>query len=125
MMREVKFRAWDNISDEMVDHDNLMSQQYAEPWDDNIFNDDSHTVMQYTGLKDKNGKEIYEGDIIKTPEGYSGDYKEQEGISIIEWFSEDYDGAAGLYLSMPDDCRWCDCEIIGNIYEKPELLKGI
>ena len=95
------------------------------------------TVGQYTGLTDKNGKKIFEGDIIKIkrhlarPSGttvfyeiYPVEYK------TARWF--DGDGEEIVYDSFVlDDCaslrEWVEsyeCEIIGNIHDNPELLKG-
>jgi uncharacterized phage protein (TIGR01671 family) len=75
------------------------------------------SVGQYTGLKDKNGKEVYEGDILITGHGDAGS---------IEW-SDKYNGwrvdYGDEYLGG-DDLEFIsdDCEIIGNIYENSELL---
>ena len=70
-------------------------------------------LMQYTGLKDKNGVEIYEGDIFKIT-------KEPEEINSVIFYSGCWQFEEhGLYL-----IDWCDRGIvIGNIYENPELLK--
>jgi hypothetical protein len=79
-------------------------------------------LMQYTGLKDKNGKEIYEGDIVRIPGGYQGDYHEREKISVVKWEDEDT-AEIGFYLNLPECVHWKHLEVIGNIYENPELLK--
>jgi uncharacterized phage protein (TIGR01671 family) len=83
---------------------------------------DPETVGQYTGLKDRNGKEIYEGDIIR--ENYCGD--------IWEWvvkFSETYGGFYIHHLPTNETFYFDDMlgvfengEVIGNIYENPELV---
>lgn len=78
-------------------------------------------VMQYTGLKDKNGKEIYEGDIIsyKYYRGFSGG--EKEIIAKVEFI----DGCFGFYEFVGYFNRYDlnESKVIGNIYENPELLK--
>ena len=79
-------------------------------------------VMQYTGLKDKNGKEIYEGDIVKCIPNreVEGD---TESIGVVEWDILGYT----LRISKTHQSEalwtyWVDKEIIGNIHENPELL---
>jgi len=77
-------------------------------------------LMQYTGLKDKNGKEIYEGDILHVflmdspPEKHQVIWdKERAGFKLQDRIAERY----GFYASN------LKCEVIGNIYENPELLE--
>jgi hypothetical protein len=75
-------------------------------------------LLQYTGLEDKNGIEIYEGDICE-----NGDWEEDAHCyrtwnDVVEW----KDGDAGFSGTYPN-VDGMKCEVIGNIYENPELLK--
>ncbi len=98
-------------------------QDYFGSMSSTFFGDDI-ILMQYTGLKDKNGKEIYEGDILKSDSfGYTNDDKEINGKVV--W------NAYGWHIKVmnEDGCEhfcWIadfrDIEVIGNIYENPELL---
>lgn len=122
-MRDIKFRAWDkyrnkmiyNIQNEFEERITLGMNCFGD-----YLNDKDFDVMQYTGLKDINGKEIYEGDIDSY--GYIvthvGDVKECLGMNC------------GWYLQRDDFESWCqivcredEIEIVGNIYENSELIK--
>ncbi len=80
-------------------------------------------LMQYTGLKDKNGKEIYEGDIAKTTFCFPNQNEERIGLVYFDY--------TDLQWQLGEPCDWCsfskekfeECEVIGNIYENPELLE--
>ena len=128
MNREIKFRAWDGkkMNNNIGIHPFIMCNHSMLPKDDSNYieeGDGSKTfltcydkLMQYTGLKDKNGKEIYEGDICK-----SSDCR----IGVIKW---DTDSLS--FFRFVDDgtdtvnyCSFQDFKVIGNIYENPELLK--
>ena len=112
-MKEIKFRVWDKTSKEMVNINRIdIGDGSCKP---TIFGDvfydywNDVELMQYTGHKDKNGKEIYEGDVIQTDEYWVGDrYLMKSEIIIIE------------------DIRKCyelrPCTVIGNIYENPGFL---
>ncbi len=104
-MRTIKFRAWDEPSKTMF---------YKDVQD--LFIIDGVVFMQFTGLKDKNGKEIYEGDILYTPE-----FKTEEGTIFerkieIEW----NEGENGWNFERSDAKRM---KVIGNIYENKDLIK--
>lgn len=119
-MREIKFRAWHNISgimciDLTVWRNNISLDKY--------FKEKDFIFMQYTGLKDKNGKEIYEGDVIQ--------YKEiQLPVVFRVWsFQVEYKDTSILLLtdlsihSVMLKNKLIDLEIIWNIYENPDLIK--
>lgn len=115
-MREIKFRVWDNIR-------NVIRPKTALAFNkEGALLFDYETLMQYTGLKDKNDVEIYESDIIKAI--WSKDCDEY--IANEEWIGDIFFN----YGSFDINGEWCvslNCfngtlEVIGNIYENPELL---
>lgn len=76
------------------------------------------TVGQYTGLKDKNGKEIYDGDIMKRPQQNADKTPNGNHYKVVEW---KIFGNNSVGFNVSAQCN--KYEIIGNIYENPELLK--
>ena len=104
-----------------------------DSWEDldddyGLYEVDPDTVGQYTGLTDKNGKKIFEGDIIKIfPDcDYLDDYDiskvySYNGIFCVDYHVDDFDSTAlGFLESYIPDCAF---EIIGNIHDNPELLE--
>jgi len=109
-MREIKFRAWDRTNKQIFQVHSLGSKWSSE--DGLMFGDGRFPIMQYTGLKDKNGKEIYEGDIVQKSYGaYPVTVSEFHGYRFM-W---------GLDNLCKDDA--IRGEVIGNIYVNPELLE--
>jgi uncharacterized phage protein (TIGR01671 family) len=87
--------------------------------------------LQYTGLHDKNGKEIYENDIVKMQ---VDEYRKTYTECRVGWHIDGYKCFYGLdnekkwdngipYEDWSDDVDWVNCIVIGNIYENPELIK--
>lgn len=127
MTREIKFRAWDKESKEMYFVRTIRFPKYTEKviskfrvWLDggNLSGQTKSTMelMQYTALKDKNGKEIFEGDIIENDsERYEIVWDEEQ----LLWLAQ---SEYPVYLSELGNK---ETFILGNIYENPELLKEI
>ncbi|WP_032677217.1 YopX family protein [Bacillus subtilis] len=131
-MREIKFRMYSKKKKIMHYWDHIKQFQMAV-LDDNNENEKYSSWMQYTGLKDKNGREIYEGDGCtakhKSGKIYSGQVKyDLSFVFNIEGFEELFiNGVGAVKTNRTFDIysfiKWFDeVEVIGNIYENPELL---
>jgi hypothetical protein len=121
MNRALKFRVWDNNKKEFLKYPCYFRHDNFEEFTcfDRFFNDKDEDIIiqQFIGLKDNNGKEIYEGDILQSL-----------GIKAKCFWDET--GARFLVKRLTDNCNLdfhdrmsIEFEIIGNIFENPELLK--
>ena len=133
MSREIKFRAWLKEKNKMVIVETIdfseKSIQYLEKNEiidayllRTTFLEDIE-LMQYTGQKDKNGKEIYEGDILKYNFPYDGRLKHVSPVKFLETeasfgIKDIYGNEIPLYRITANNYS----EVIGNIYENKELL---
>lgn len=115
MIREIKFRAWDKEECEMLSDVSILD----DTWDmlnEFLKHKDELAFMQYTGIKDKKGVEIYEGDIY-----HHGDPRI---TYTVVWVDGGLMGKQNSSTSYAGLESWCDqIEVIGNIYENPELLE--
>jgi uncharacterized phage protein (TIGR01671 family) len=143
MKREIKFRAWDSKYQKMYySHgDNPRVNCFHGDWEIDLESENGDTIgtvgcdektyplMQYTGLKDKNGKDIYEGDVLKVElgVGYSSKHypsftngTQRKSIITVE-FDVNYQK---YNTNPPPDTNFDrEFEVIGNIHENPELIK--
>ena len=142
MNREIKFRAWDKkdnkmlygIEDEdhgagVVDIEGCEIASYEKCFGDYLHNN-RYEVMQFSGFHDKNGKEIFENDIIKIDdpeEDSTGFVLFDKGTWYLQWLYRDEDEPQIPVLSnlyeFHLDILDIPLLIVGNIYENPELLK--
>lgn len=127
-MREIKFRCWDKENKEMLEVQEL---DYADSYDgqpmvrttmyNDYFDTEDMILMQYVGLKDKNGTEIYEGDVVEL--------KAENGCCNMlgKIIYDNYDLAFELIDEEGNqEALWYaeqELEVIGNIYKNPELLE--
>ncbi len=136
-MREIKFRAWDNVENKMYytgeedsiffafDSNGIAATKLSDEPLEECDSLEHLIYMQYTGLKDKNGKEIYEGDIIEggylnplTSEFLSRKY-------VVEYDKGSFKGKLIGHTPYGDTwLQFIEGEVIGNIYEDKHLLEG-
>lgn len=127
-MREIKLRAWDKECEMMIYPKSYYSPKYKDGHIAEMYNielnefitiynfDNNYVLMQYTGLKDKNGTEIYEGDIVQAV-GFT--FKPKK---VVEWRDE-FAGFAPFIELVDFEYNGCfdgDIEVVGNIYENFE-----
>ncbi|TYU76317.1 hypothetical protein FZX00_05120 [Listeria monocytogenes] len=131
-MRAIEFRAWDKEVKEMDYNPSVIEIWQNKPINEQfcLESEEKLVWMQYTGLKDKNGKKIFEGDIIAFSEDDFHVFNSQ-----VEYFSED--GYPAFDIKVPSTYYFdsnvfsevsmsglYEIEVIGNIHENPELLEG-
>ena len=123
MSRPIKFRAWDLKNKKFLSPDDIdvnislgwgMTKNAFEIKVKGLMGFPEETLlMQFTGRHDKNGKEIFEGDIVQA-------FGQPETRGTVEWLSW---GFTLKHFKSPDFSRPIEVEVLGNIYENPELLK--
>ena len=131
MKREIKFRVWEKGANEMLypiwETKEVNGGHHNDYWYVSkvtgfysslgwVLRSEGFKSMQYTGLKDKNDKEIYEGDIVEKKEG--------RGVVEFHYFGTWHAKEPLTGRSLPLGGDLAHVEIIGNIYENPELLKA-
>lgn len=123
MNRFIKFKAWDKQEKQMI---------YPTFIPNEPKKDSNYVYLQYTGLKDVNGKEIYVGDIVKCTELRTED-ELNEWISPIVYDDCDLivhetkmcDVSLSMFFPGTNKMPLTEIEVIGNIYENPELIEQI
>jgi uncharacterized phage protein (TIGR01671 family) len=114
-MREIKFRAWCPANAVMVcfDPDKLAEDIYQQGHLCRLMRGDyGDVLMQYTGLKDKSGVEIYEGDIVRNYTGANHAVLYDDDVAKFKWSTHDFTQHTAH-----------GHEVVGNIHENPELLE--
>mgnify|MGYP001561960651 CR=1 FL=1 len=109
MNRGIKFRAWDTFDNKMICNSEECIKLMLIP------RPDRYIQMQFTGLLDKNGKPIYEGDILAGGEPIDGEPRR----GVIKWATTNYTAHYDFGI-LPSHIY---CEVIGNIWENPKLLE--
>jgi uncharacterized phage protein (TIGR01671 family) len=131
--RIFKFRVWDHNLKKFIE--NFNADPHISCWNGTVYCYERQkeggdvlvsgirniTVQQYTGMKDKNGKEIYEGDILSEKQWNGNEiFGEVKWVSKIDGY--DWSGWYSYPVSLPRITS-TDCVVVGNIFENPKLLK--
>ena len=135
-MREILFRGKRLVDGEWIVGYFVVTGRYSaiKPKGEVYYGVDPSTVGQYTGLTDKNGKKIFEGDIVKA-DGYifvvrfgkCGGVANAENFGYMGFYFDGFDDVTKdciRYGLRNDICYFTNREVIGNIHDNPELLKG-
>jgi len=122
MAREIKFRAWEKTGSGGM-YDNIQNEMF-----NGFIHNSDFEVMQFTGLKDKKRKEIYEGDIVILHPALEEDTMREGGRRYVVEYNAPYwmlASEAGAFSRSQGGKGWWEnqIEVIGNIYENLELLK--
>lgn len=135
MSRKIKYRVWDN---ENKSYDDPYSYAYYAMTQDGGLDfychgdhmdkadPDVYFIEQYTGLKDKNGKEIYEGDIIREEIDFNSKMTDGVFTYVVEWDDDTLCYKLKADVESIHDELWevnASVKVIGNIHENPELLE--
>lgn len=141
MKREIKFRAYSSHNHKMYPVSNIEWDIDGRIWvtaDDGkngieLIDEEAH-LMQYTGLHDKNGREIYEGDIVSFGSvwnnGDNEDIDEEFHIGVVEYdpnyavYNVNCEESGERHFMFMDVVNYDGFGVIGNIFENPELLEG-
>ena len=131
-MREIKFRAWSSGRKEMAEVENINFKGNAvyliSKYLRLVANLDETELMQFTGLQDENGVDIYEGDIINLSyEYFDGHFRDNEIVGKVYFEDSSFRMSYKKYDEIRewriDEPEILSIEVIGNIYENPELLE--
>lgn len=137
-MREIKFRAWDKENKAFMPSEgyaicdgDVMGLRYGNEMEDVLT--DQIEIMQYTGLKDINGKPIYEGDVVSFgsvwDNGDNEDLDEEIHIGVVEYdphyavYNVNCEESGERRFLLMDVVNYDGFGVIGNIHENPELLE--